>query len=71
MAKIFHLTTSIMIGMSKWRMEIASAKTITSKRLPIISRQRDPRPQGSMLMENSTKKLTMQTTPNQIKNGGN
>ena len=29
-AKTPHLTMSTMIGMSKWRMESASAKTITS-----------------------------------------
>jgi len=60
-----------MIGMSKWRMESASAKTRTSSVAEIISLHRDPRPKGSRLMENITNALTIQTTPNQIKNGGN
>ena len=51
-------------------MEIASAKTRTISVAEIISLHRDPRPKGSWLMENITNALTMQTTPNQIKNGG-
>ena len=46
-AKTPHLTMSTMIGMSKWRMEIASAKTRTSSVAEIISLHRDPRPKGS------------------------
>ena len=69
-AKTPHLTMSTMIGMSKWRMESASAKTITSVSDASISLHNCPRPQGSWLMENTTNALTMQTTPNQIKNGG-
>jgi len=60
-----------MIGMSKWRMEIVRAKTITSTRLAIISRHSGPSPSGSILMENITNAVTMQTTPNQIRKGGN
>ena len=71
MEEIFYLNTSTMIVMNKWRMESASAKTITSSVAKIISLHRDPRPQGSWLMENITNALTIQTTPNQIKNGGN
>ena len=70
-AETHHLTTSTMIGRSKWRMEIASAKTRTSSVAEIISLHRDPRPKGSWLMENITNALTIQTTPNQIRNGGN
>ena len=70
-AETHHLTTSTMIGRSKWRMEIASAKTRTISVAEIISLHRDPRPKGNWLMENITNALTMQTTPNQIRNGGN
>ena len=51
-------------------METASAKTSTSSVAEIISRHSGPSPSGSMLMENMTNAETMQTTPNQIKNGG-
>ena len=68
--KTHHLTTCTMIGMSKWRMESVRAKTRTSSVAEIISLHRDPRPKGSWLMENIINALTMQTTPNQIKNGG-
>ena len=68
--KTHHLPTCTMIGMSKWRMESVRAKTRTSSVAEIISLHRDPRPKGSWLMENITNALTMQTTPNQIKNGG-
>ena len=56
--------------MSKWRMEIASAKTRTSSVAEIISRHSGPSPNGSILMEKTTNAETMQTTPNQIRNGG-
>ena len=69
--KTHHLTTCTMIGMSKWRMESVRAKTRTSSVAEIISLHRDPRPKGSWRMENITNALTMQTTPNQIRNGGN
>ena len=51
-------------------MEIVRAKTITSTKLAMISRHSGPSPSGSILMENMTNAVTMQTTPNQIKNGG-
>ena len=63
-------TTSTMIGISKWRMESVRAKTRTSSVAEIISRHNGPSPSGSMLMENITNAETMQTTPNQIRNGG-
>ena len=65
----YHTTRTI-IGMSKWRMEIASAKTRTSSVAEIISRHSGPSPSGSILMENITNADTMQKTPNQIRNGG-
>ena len=51
-------------------MEIVKAKTITSIRLAMISRHSGPSPSGSILMENMMNAATMQTTPNQIRNGG-
>jgi hypothetical protein len=45
--KTHHLTTSTMIGRSKWRMESVRAKTRTSSVAEIISLHRDPRPKGS------------------------
>jgi hypothetical protein len=67
---LHHLTTRTIIGMSKWRMEIARAKTRTSSVAEIISRHSGPSPSGNILMENMTNADTMQKTPNQIKNGG-
>ena len=51
-------------------MEIVRAKTITRIRLAMISLQSGPSPSGSILMENMMNAVTMQTTANQIKNGG-
>ncbi len=51
-------------------MEIVRAKTITSIRLAMISRHSGPSPSGSILMENMMNAVTMQITPNQIRNGG-
>ena len=51
-------------------MEIVRAKTITSTRLAMISLHSGPSPSGSILMENMMNAVTMQTTPNQIRNGG-
>jgi len=51
-------------------MEIVRAKTITSIRLAIIPRNSGPSPSGSILMENMMNAETMQTTANQIRNGG-
>ena len=51
-------------------MEIVREKTITSTRLAMISRHSGPSPSGSILMENMMNAVTMQTTPNQIRNGG-
>ena len=51
-------------------MEIVRAKTIASIRLAMISLHSGPSPSGSILMENMMNAVTMQTTPNQIRNGG-
>ena len=51
-------------------MEIVREKTITSTRLAMISRHSGPSPSGSILMENMMNAVTMQITPNQIRNGG-
>ena len=51
-------------------MEIVRAKTITNTRLAMISLHSGPSPSGSILMENMMNAVTMQTTANQIRNGG-
>jgi hypothetical protein len=51
-------------------MEIARAKTRTSSVAEIISRHSGPSPSGNILMEKITNAETMQTTPNQMRNGG-